>query len=282
MERFDIAVAGNGLAGRIAAIALSRLGYSVALIGPPPENQDGRTTGADGPVHRLSGRPWLLGQAWPEICSAQDHADHRRHRPALSRANRSLPRLRNRLDAFGYNFPNIRQPLNVLGEIIGQDSNIHTIDGRITGAELRGDAVLILLEDGRETEAGFVAAADGASPCCVEAAGIGGPSLVLSADRRRAELCPDDPAWNVSTEFHTPTGPFTQVPLPGQRSSLVWVQAPAEAEAFLALSPEEISRRIETRMQSMLGKVTWRRSRKAGRCPHDRAAVRQGADGPDR
>ncbi len=35
MERFDIAVAGNGLAGRIAAIALARLGYSIAIIGPP-------------------------------------------------------------------------------------------------------------------------------------------------------------------------------------------------------------------------------------------------------
>jgi len=34
---------------------------------------------------------------------------------------------------------------------------------------------------------------------------------------------------DTSTEFHTETGPFTLVPLLGDRSSLVWVAEPAEA-----------------------------------------------------
>ena len=59
----------------------------------------------------------------------------------------------------------------------------------------------------------------------------------------------------VSTEFHTETGPFTQVPLPGNRSSLVWVVAPETAAELSALGDADLSLRIEERMQSMLGKV---------------------------
>jgi len=65
----------------------------------------------------------------------------------------------------------------------------------------------------------------------------------------------DLPHGNISTEFHTESGPFTQVPLPGNRSSLVWVRKPTEADVLMALSPEELSLRVEKQMQSMLGKV---------------------------
>jgi 2-octaprenyl-6-methoxyphenol hydroxylase len=61
---------------------------------------------------------------------------------------------------------------------------------------------------------------------------------------------------NVSTEFHTESGPFTQVPLPGDRSSLVWVQTPTGAAANAAKTGPELSRLVEERMQSLLGKVT--------------------------
>jgi 2-octaprenyl-6-methoxyphenol hydroxylase len=43
----------------------------------------------------------------------------------------------------------------------------------------------------------------------------GGPRAQFLAHAR--------PHGFVSTEFHTESGPFTQVPLPGRRSSLVWV-----------------------------------------------------------
>ena len=45
-------------------------------------------------------------------------------------------------------------------------------------------------------------------------------------------------------------------PLPDRRSSLVWVLSPADAEDKQQLSPDALGLAIETRMQSMLGKVT--------------------------
>ncbi|TIV51332.1 MAG: UbiH/UbiF family hydroxylase, partial [Mesorhizobium sp.] len=58
------------------------------------------------------------------------------------------------------------------------------------------------------------------------------------------------------TEFHTETGPFTQVPLPGKRSSLVWVVKPETAKELAALDDAALSIRVEEQMQSMLGRVS--------------------------
>ena len=77
----------------------------------------------------------------------------------------------------------------------------------------------------------------------------GQTALVLNFSHER-------PHGNVSTEFHTESGPFTQVPLPGRRSSLVWVLPPKEAARLRDLPAADLGQAVEERMQSMLGKVT--------------------------
>ena len=59
----------------------------------------------------------------------------------------------------------------------------------------------------------------------------------------------------ISTEFHTAMGPFTLVPLPGRRSSLVWVLDPAAANEIAVLDDAALSAQIERRSHSILGKV---------------------------
>src|SRR6185503_635860 len=63
------------------------------------------------------------------------------------------------------------------------------------------------------------------------------------------------PHHDTSTEFHTESGPFTLVPLPGNRSSLVWVCRPAEAARLDALDDAALTAAIETRSQAILGAV---------------------------
>jgi 2-octaprenyl-6-methoxyphenol hydroxylase len=65
------------------------------------------------------------------------------------------------------------------------------------------------------------------------------------------------PHHDTSTEFHTPHGPFTLVPLTGgNRSSLVWVDCPEEAQRHAALSDADIAAEIERRSHFILGSVT--------------------------
>ena len=64
------------------------------------------------------------------------------------------------------------------------------------------------------------------------------------------------PHNDTSTEFHTESGPFTLVPLPGQRSSLVWVDRPDEVARRLDADEAALAAEIEARSSSLLGAIT--------------------------
>ena len=64
------------------------------------------------------------------------------------------------------------------------------------------------------------------------------------------------PHYDTSTEFHTESGPFTLVPLPGDRSSLVWVLDPERASEFFGMDDVELNAEIESRAHSLLGRMS--------------------------
>jgi 2-octaprenyl-6-methoxyphenol hydroxylase len=64
------------------------------------------------------------------------------------------------------------------------------------------------------------------------------------------------PHDGVSTEFHTETGPFTLVPLPNRRSSLVYVVSPGMAKRLQRLDAPTLAAMIEQRSHSLLGQIT--------------------------
>src|SRR5690606_7165613 len=64
------------------------------------------------------------------------------------------------------------------------------------------------------------------------------------------------PHEGVAYEHFRPAGPFASLPLPGNRSSLVWTESAAEAPKFLAMAPEQLALEIEGVMGSTLGTVT--------------------------
>jgi 2-octaprenyl-6-methoxyphenol hydroxylase len=125
----------------------------------------------------------------------------------------------------------------------------------LVNAEQSEDAVTLLLEDGTELKALAALAADGRGSRLREAVGINvrtwsypQTALVLNFSHSIAHA-------DTSTEFHTEQGPFTQVPLPGKRSSLVWAVRPEEVDSILALPRMALNREVETRMRSILGAV---------------------------
>jgi 2-octaprenyl-6-methoxyphenol hydroxylase len=56
-------------------------------------------------------------------------------------------------------------------------------------------------------------------------------------------------------ELHRQTGPLTTVPLPGQRSALVWVEAPDEARRLAGLDDAAFAAELEERLQGVLGAI---------------------------
>jgi 2-octaprenyl-6-methoxyphenol hydroxylase len=256
MEHFEIAVVGAGLAGSLAALAFADKGRSVALIAPAAGKTDGRTTALMDQSLELV-RELGLWQAIKPLAAPLssmriiDGTNRLLRAPTVTFHAAEVG-----LDAFGYNIPNAPF-LALLEQEADKRPSLTRIAASLTAVEFETERAILTLDDGRSITANLVAGADGRKSGVREAAGIEvrnwsypQSALVLNFSHQVAHQ-------NISTEFHTPHGPFTQVPLPGGlRSSLVWVQKPEDTEAALALPPGALSLAIERRMQSMLGKIT--------------------------
>lgn len=255
MQDFEIAVVGEGLAGSIAALALARAGRKVALIAPVFERQDHRTTALmDQSIRFIDG----LG-IWETLQDSAAALSTMQILDGTKRLLRAPPAQFRAADvglyAFGYNIPN-QDLMTVLRSAIASEPNLQRIDASLDTLSIGNDSVALSLNNGSNLSAEFVVAADGRGSRVRELAGISTRRWAYPQTAVVLNFSHEQPHNNVSTEFHTETGPFTQVPLPGKRSSLVWVVKPQEAERLLALPLAELSLAVETRMQSMLGQVS--------------------------
>ena len=116
--------------------------------------------------------------------------------------------------------------------------------------------VTIKLADGAAARVRLVIGADGQRSLCRAAAGIATDRRAYPQTALTLNLTHGRPHQDTATEFHTESGPFTLVPLPGRRSSLVCVLEPARAAALAAMTDAELSVEIERRAHSLFGKMS--------------------------
>ncbi len=107
----------------------------------------------------------------------------------------------------------------------------------------------------------LVVGADGQRSLCRAAAGIGTERRAYPQTALTLNLAHERPHQDAATEFHTESGPFTLVALPGRRSSLVWVLDPERAAEWSAAGHAELSAEIERRAHSIFGAVRVERGR---------------------
>ena len=254
-DPIDIAIVGAGAVGLAAALALSREGRSVALLGPVATPRDGRTVALlDGSwrfLTELGLQEALLEKAAPLAVMrlVDDSGSLFRQPPVEFRASEIG------LEAFGWNVENADLTA-ILAEKAGAIPGLRLIPGLVRAIEPEAGAVRLSGEGFAPLTARLVVGADGRNSQVRAAAGIQArdwryPQVALTAifEHRRDHR-------ETSTEFHTRQGPCTIVPLPGRRSSLVWLLEPEEAEAVASLDDAAFALRVERQLQSLLGAMT--------------------------
>jgi 2-octaprenyl-6-methoxyphenol hydroxylase len=158
------------------------------------------------------------------------------------------------LDAFAWNIENGHLVAALWERVASQPSLTH-LTTSVTSLSIGPSGVAVTLADGATLHCRLVIAADGRNSICRTAAGIAMDSRSCPQTALTFTLAHTRPHHDISTEFHTAHGPFTLVPLPGLRSSLVWVAASGEAERLGALTGAARDDEIERRSYSILGKV---------------------------
>jgi 2-octaprenyl-6-methoxyphenol hydroxylase len=238
-------VVGGGPAGLTAAIALAAGGVPTVLAGKRSAKPDNRTTallaGSITALETLGVWGLCAADAAPlKVMRIVDDTGRLWRAPEVRFDASEIE-----LDAFGYNVEN-RRLVEALEQRARTLTTLHIVEDEVIDVAPDADAVTVVLKGGDRLRCQLVIGADGRRSACRAAAGIAVderhyPQAALTLCLRHSR-----PHHDTSTEFHTPSGPFTLVPLPGQRSSLVWVLGPADAD---------LSSEIERASHSILGKI---------------------------
>ena len=255
----DILISGAGTPGLALALLLANTGLSVTLVDPAPLSRfdagpDGRTSALmNGSVNILRATGgWNAAAGYGERLEILRIVDANGPGAPVS-VDFEAGEIG--FSQFGVNMPN-----NALTAALAQTALAHDriqiVQTVVDAFDPTPPAAHVVLADGQAIRCALVIGADGRKSPVRDLSGIAVESHDYGQSAITCLLDHTRPHGNISTEFHRPAGPFTLVPLPGNRSSLVWVESRADAESLLRLPKQSFTKRLQELSQDALGEIT--------------------------
>ncbi len=268
----DLLVVGGGASGLTMALAAAQAGFRVALA-------DGG--GLDDAI-RPDARSYAIAPASMLLFSAlglgerMNAAAQPVRRMAIADAppaqlNKSLIRLGFNEDdaASGPESPlafiiESRHILGTLMDAVRAEPRItRAAKSALTAIEQIPGAIRARFADGSVTGAQMIIGADGRSSMVRDLCAIDISSWGYKQTGIAATLTHEKPHGGVAYDFFFDSGPVGVLPLPGNRSSIVWCEAPEAAAALMKLAPEQFCAELNRRLDGRLGALTLEGERSA-------------------
>jgi 2-octaprenyl-6-methoxyphenol hydroxylase len=250
-------VVGAGPAGLAAACLLALEGRDVALAAslPGKAGDDPRTVALMAPSMRLLERIGL----WPG--DLRERTSPLKKLRLVDDTGGVLQASTVTFDAaelgladFGWNLPLALLVPRLCERAVAL--GVRLFDSDVAAARPGPETVCLELGDGSAIETRLVLAADGRNSLLRAAAGIGVNRWSYDQAALATSFSHSGPHHGISTEYHRPSGPFTTVPMPGNRSSLVWMERPARAAELLSLDERKLAAQIQLNTHGELGLVS--------------------------
>jgi 2-octaprenyl-6-methoxyphenol hydroxylase len=252
----EIAVVGAGPAGLAAALSLAQTGFEVICVGQPFTPSDTRTTALLQPSIELLED---LG-VWEDCRAEAAPLNTLRLIDDTGRLFRAPDAAFHAAELgegpFGYNIPNQALVLALHRAIAERERVTFQPTEAVTDVAPGDDSVRVTLTEGGGITARLVVGADGRRSLCRRTAGIKVQTWDYPQTAIACNFAHTRPHDDTCIELHTASGPLTVVPLPGDRSSLVWVETPEETKRLMALDEPGFARELARSLHFALGRVT--------------------------
>ncbi len=254
MTDFKVIVSGAGPAGLAAAILLAQEGVNTAVISPGTKD-DVRTTALMQPSMRLLRH---IG-VWPGGIAAKsaplqrlrivDDTDALVTAPTIEFAAQELD-----LSEFGFNVPlmHLIPALKARAEALG----VTFITGASEHAEYAKDHIKVVATDHQRIEGHLLLIADGVQSRLRDQLGFRTEVARFDQLALATSFSHTASHENISTEWQKQDGPLTTVPLPGKRSSLVWMARPEQITSLVALPDSALATEIQLGTHGELGRIS--------------------------
>ncbi|MFN3400442.1 MAG: FAD-dependent monooxygenase [Ferrovibrio sp.] len=259
IERFDVLIVGGGPAGLTLALALvqSARGINVGLVDRRPLSvpRDTRASAIAAGVRRVFEAlgVWdrMAAEAQPiTAMRITDSGEGDISRPLFLAFDGDVTPG----EAFAHMVPNSVSAQALLDAVAERITVIAPTS--IAGFAAEPNTARLVLDDGRILTAPLVVAADGGQSALRGMAGIGVTGHDYGQTGLVTTIAHALPHDGVAYEHFRPSGPFASLPLPSNRSSLVWTERSENAPRFLAMDGATLAAEIEAVMGSTLGAVT--------------------------
>ena len=259
MHAYDVAIVGGGPVGLTMAVALSHSmrGLRIALIDRRPfaVPKDQRSWALAAGVKRVFAElgVWTgmaIGAEPVRQMKITDSGAGDISRPLFLHFEGDVAPG----EPFAHLVPNGLVVEQLLGAI-GPDVEI-IAPVEITGFAVVPGSARLSFADGRSITAPLVVAADGAQSWLRQQAGIGTINHDYGQVGLVATIAHELAHEGTAYEHFRPSGPFASLPLPRNRSSLVWAESPERAADIKTWAQPDIEAEIEAVMGSTLGRVT--------------------------
>ena len=255
----DVIVGGGGMVGLTLALALAQGGLKVAVCDPVPPKTS-LDAAFDGRVSALAYSSQRMFEAlgvWPLLqADAQPINDILVTDAPLGGAPSPF--------SLHFDSEEIGRPMGSIAEnrhirhaqfaALEAQKNITFIaPAALTGLEDVGGAIVATLSNGHTIRAQLAVAADGRESPMRDEMGLAVIGWSYPQMGIVATVEHEKPHEGVAYEHFLPAGPFAILPIPGNRSSLVWTERDTIAPAMMKLPEDEFNAEIAKRFGAHLG-----------------------------